>query len=102
MKRGKSLILVAFMGAAIFAPSMASADPTLLTILALSSISDGAVKKSTARQTSVPNVDPDAVENVLSDIFGVADDSDSIAANVSPRPHGVYHCHRRHHCHTHH
>jgi hypothetical protein len=101
IKRAKSLILVAFVGAAALAPSMASADPTLLTILALSAIGDGTVREPTAPQPNVDNVDPGPVGSVFSDIFGATDDPDRVAAHVSLRARGVYHCHRRHHCHTH-
>jgi hypothetical protein len=101
MKIRNCVVMAAFIGAAAIAPSMASADPTLLTILALSAVNGGAVAAPAPQPMSAANVDADPFGDVLPDIVGGGDDADGLSTGVSWRSHGVYHCHRRHSCHAH-
>ncbi len=100
MKLKASVFMAAFIGAAM-APSIASADPTLLTILALSAMNGGAVAPTTSQPMPPASVDADPFADILPDVFGGAGDADRIPAGVSLRGPRVYHCHRRHGCHAH-
>lgn len=101
MKIRNYISIAAFVGAAAMTPSMASADPTLLTILALSAVNGGSVAAPASQTMSAANIDADPFGDVLPDIFGGNEDADRLSTGVSWHRHGLYHCHRRHRCHAH-
>jgi hypothetical protein len=99
--RLKASVFMAAIISAAMAPSIASADPTLLTILALSAMNGGAVAPTTSQPVPPASVDADPFGDVLPDVFGGDEGADRISAGVSWHGPRVYHCHRRHRCHAH-
>lgn len=104
MKPGNFVLVTALIGATIFSPTLASADPTLLTILALSAANGGenAAPASPEEIVVVSDADPlgDALAGVFAPMTDTAGGSD-VSTGVSYRKGGGYHCHRGHRCHTH-
>jgi hypothetical protein len=104
MKPGNFAFATALIGLAVFSPTLASADPTLITILALSAASGGDAAAPARSEDMMVVSDSDPLGDTLAGIFGPANEPESaskVSAGVSHHTGRAYHCHRGHHCHTH-
>ena len=104
MKAGNFVFATALIGAMVFAPTLASADPTLITILALSAATGGDVATPATAEEIMVVSDSDPLDDALAGVFAPATDStEPLKTNavVTHRAGGAYHCHRGHHCHAH-